>query len=168
MYSIFKPSCLDELKHHFASLKNNDLISWKIGVLEREFASNCLIITITFFSFATHSISFSSATSRELRQQLAACEDDNGKYRLQRLEPAGRMFQTFRGFCHHTLNDIGSLKRTLQYNHHAAPGEPCKGSPGVAWLLYWRVPSSEPTLFRVYTKRIKAKYLTQVVTRLNL
>ena len=40
-----------------------------------------------------------------------------------------------------TLNNIGSLKRTLQYNHHATPGEPCKGSPGVAWWYYWRVPS---------------------------
>ena len=33
----------------------------------------------------------------------------------------------------YTLNDIGSLKRTIQYNHHATPGEPRKGSPGVAW-----------------------------------
>ena len=31
----------------------------------------------------------------------------------------------------YTLNNTGSLKRTLQYYHHAAPGEPCKGSPGV-------------------------------------
>ena len=33
----------------------------------------------------------------------------------------------------YTLNNIGSLKRTLQYYHHATPGEPYKGSPGVAW-----------------------------------
>ena len=28
--------------------------------------------------------------------------------------------------------NIGYLKRTLQYYYHATPGEPCKGSPGVA------------------------------------
>ena len=33
----------------------------------------------------------------------------------------------------YTLNNIGSLKRTLQYYYYATPGEPCKGSPGVAW-----------------------------------
>ena len=33
----------------------------------------------------------------------------------------------------HTLNNIGSLKRTPQYYYHATSGEPCKGSLGVAW-----------------------------------
>ena len=32
-----------------------------------------------------------------------------------------------------TLSNVGSLKGTLQYNHHATPGEPLQGSPGVAW-----------------------------------
>ena len=32
----------------------------------------------------------------------------------------------------YTLNNVGSLKRTLQYNHHATTGEPFKGSPVVA------------------------------------
>ena len=35
----------------------------------------------------------------------------------------------------YTLNNIGSLVRTLQYNHHATPGEPLQGSPVVAWWL---------------------------------
>ena len=39
----------------------------------------------------------------------------------------------FAGYRSYTLNNIGSLKRTLQYYYHATPGEPCKGSPGVAW-----------------------------------
>ena len=33
---------------------------------------------------------------------------------------------------YYTLNIIGSLKRTFQYYYHATPGEPYKGSPGVA------------------------------------
>ena len=37
-----------------------------------------------------------------------------------------------------TLNNIGSLEGTLQYYHHATPGEPLQGSPGVAWGVYWR------------------------------
>ena len=32
-----------------------------------------------------------------------------------------------------TLNNIGSLEGTLQYYHHATPGELLQGSPGVAW-----------------------------------
>ena len=32
-----------------------------------------------------------------------------------------------------TLNNIGSLEGTLQYYHHATPGEPLQGSPGVVW-----------------------------------
>ena len=35
--------------------------------------------------------------------------------------------------CMDTLNKIGLLERTLHYYHHATPGEPCRGSPGVAW-----------------------------------
>ena len=33
----------------------------------------------------------------------------------------------------YTLNNIGSVKRTLQYYYHATPGDPLQGSPGVAW-----------------------------------
>ena len=33
----------------------------------------------------------------------------------------------------YTLNNIGSLEGALQYYYHAITGEPCKGSPGVAW-----------------------------------
>ena len=33
----------------------------------------------------------------------------------------------------YTLKNIGASKRTLEYYYHATPGEPCKGSPGVAW-----------------------------------
>ena len=50
----------------------------------------------------------------------------------------------------YTLNNIGSLEGTIQYYHHAIPGEPLQGSPGVAWWLYWRVLFKEPILFRVY------------------
>ena len=32
-----------------------------------------------------------------------------------------------------TVTNIGSSKRTLQYYYHPTPGEPFKGSPGVAW-----------------------------------
>ena len=39
---------------------------------------------------------------------------------------------------HAILNNIGFLKKKLQYYHHATPGEP-----------YRRVPSKEPILFRV-------------------
>ena len=37
------------------------------------------------------------------------------------------------GGLYSTLNNIGSLKRALQYHYHATPGELCKGSPGIAW-----------------------------------
>ena len=43
----------------------------------------------------------------------------------------------------YTLNNIGSLKRTLQYNHHATPREPLLGLHGdstegfLLKSLYW-------------------------------
>ena len=33
----------------------------------------------------------------------------------------------------YTLNNKGSSKKSNQYYYHATPGEPGKGSPGVAW-----------------------------------
>ena len=37
--------------------------------------------------------------------------------------------------CHGVKKKVigGSLEGTLQYYHHATPGEPLQGSPGVAW-----------------------------------
>ena len=35
------------------------------------------------------------------------------------------------GFVVYTLNNISSLEGTLQYNHHATPGEPLQGSLGL-------------------------------------
>ena len=38
-----------------------------------------------FFNFLNHIKSSSSTTSRELRQRLVVDEDDNGKFRLERV-----------------------------------------------------------------------------------
>ena len=35
--------------------------------------------------------------------------------------------------AYYVINNIGYLERTLEYYYHATPGEPCKGSPGIAW-----------------------------------
>ena len=48
------------------------------------------------------------------------------------------------------INNIGPLEETPRHHHHATPGEPLKGSPGVTWWLYRRAPAKEPILFRVY------------------
>ena len=61
----------------------------------------------------------------------------------------------------YTLNNIGSLKKNLQYYYHATPGEPCKCSPGVAW--YSRVPSKEPILLRVYECAVKYELCCYVI-----
>ena len=58
----------DALKHHFTSL-NIDFIFLQLGVLERKF----LYFTGNFLYFLNHIKSFSSTTSRQLRQQFAAC-----------------------------------------------------------------------------------------------
>ena len=58
----------DALKHHFTSLKT-DLIFQQPRVLERKFPKN----NDNFLYFFTHFKSSSSTTSRELRQQFAAC-----------------------------------------------------------------------------------------------
>ena len=71
--SCFNPlSPHDALKHHFTSLKT-DLIFLQLRVLERKFPLNWLTNTWQFSLFLNHIKSSSSTTSRELRQQLAAC-----------------------------------------------------------------------------------------------
>ena len=77
----------DASKHNFVSLKN-DLISAPNCFKNTIFHATLLIITRSF-SFPTHFKSSSSTTSRELRQQfrLVVDEDDNGKFRLERVNP---------------------------------------------------------------------------------
>ena len=62
----------DALKHHFTSLKT-DLIFLQLGDLERKFPETGLPIRGNFLYFLNHIKSSSSTTSRELRQQFAAC-----------------------------------------------------------------------------------------------
>ena len=62
----------DALKHHFTSLKT-DLIFLQQGDLERNFHETNLPIHGNFLYFLNHIKSSSSTTSRELRQQFAAC-----------------------------------------------------------------------------------------------
>ena len=61
----------DELKHHFTSLKT-DLIFLQPGFLSENFDEIGLPIHGNCVQFFTHFKSFSSTTSRELRQQFAA------------------------------------------------------------------------------------------------
>ena len=56
----------------------------------------------------------------------------------------------------YTLNNIG-LEGTLQYYHHATPGEPLRGSPGVAWWLYCMVLFKEPIDFNIIAHYICTK-----------
>ena len=60
------------LKHHFTSLKT-DLIFLQQMVLEQNFHETNLPIHGNFFQFLSHMKSCSFTTSRELRQQFAAC-----------------------------------------------------------------------------------------------
>ena len=62
----------DVLKHHFRSLKT-DLISQQLRILKWKFPWNWLSNIWHFSLLFTHIKSFSYTTSRELRQQFAAC-----------------------------------------------------------------------------------------------
>ena len=69
---LFNPlSRHDALKHHFTSLKT-DLIFPTTGFWNENFHETGLPIHGNF-QFPTHFKSSSSTTSRELRQQFAAC-----------------------------------------------------------------------------------------------
>ena len=61
----------DALMHHFTSLKTG-LIFLQLRVLERKCTFG-LPKHCNFLNFSNHFKSFSSTTSRELRQQFAAC-----------------------------------------------------------------------------------------------
>ena len=60
------------LKHHFTSLKT-DLIFLQIRAFYENFHETGLPIHGNFLQFLNHIKSSSSTTSRELRQQFAAC-----------------------------------------------------------------------------------------------
>ena len=62
----------DVLKHHFTSVKT-DLIFPQLRVFKLNFIESGLPIHGNFLHFFTHIKSSSSTTSRELRQQFAAC-----------------------------------------------------------------------------------------------
>ena len=62
----------DALKHHFTSLKT-DLISLQLSPWNENFHESGLLIHDNFLEFFTLFKSASSTTSRELRQQFAAC-----------------------------------------------------------------------------------------------
>ena len=64
----------EALKHHFTSLKT-DLILLQQRVLEQNFHETNLPIHGNFLQFLSHMKSSSSTTSRELRQQFAACSE---------------------------------------------------------------------------------------------
>ena len=70
---LFNPlSPHDVLKHHFTSLKTY-LIFPQLRVFKLNFIESGLPIHGNFLYFFTHIKSSSSTTSRELRQQFAAC-----------------------------------------------------------------------------------------------
>ena len=74
----------DALKHHFTSLKT-DLILLQQRVLERKFPWNSFTNTWQFsLIFHPHQIIFIYYNSR-----LVVDEDDNGKFRLERVNPLG-------------------------------------------------------------------------------
>ena len=62
----------DALKHHFTCLKT-DIIFLQSRGLERKFPETGLPIHGNLLKFLNHLKSSSSTTSRELRQQFAAC-----------------------------------------------------------------------------------------------
>ena len=78
----------DALKHHFTSLKT-DLIFPQLRVFKLNFIESGLPIHDNFLYFFTHIKSSSSTTSRELRQQFAACSwwRWEWKVRLERVNP---------------------------------------------------------------------------------
>ena len=77
----------DALKHYFASLKN-DLTFYNLWGLERKCSWNCLIITILFFHLPPTSSHFHSIQDEDCdrNSRLVVNEDDNGKFRLQRVK----------------------------------------------------------------------------------
>ena len=72
IFSINPLSLHDAIKHHFTSLKT-DIIFLQTKVSEQNFHGTWLPMHGTFLYFFTHIKSSSSTTSRELRQQFAAC-----------------------------------------------------------------------------------------------
>ena len=69
MFSFNPLSPHDALKHHFTSLK----FSYNKGFYNENFHETGLPIHGDFLVFLNHTKSFASSTSRELRQQFAAC-----------------------------------------------------------------------------------------------
>ena len=77
----------DALKHHFKSLKN-DLISWNLVVLGRKFSRNCFKNNSIFFhlpptSSHLHPLQVENCDSNS---RLVVGEDDDGKFRLERVK----------------------------------------------------------------------------------
>ena len=76
----------DALKHYLASLKN-DLDSWNLGFLERKLSWNCFKNNSIFFHLSPtlshfHPLQVENCDSNSRR---VVDEDDNGKFRLQRV-----------------------------------------------------------------------------------
>ena len=79
----------DALKHHFTSLKT-DLIFQQLRVLERKFPKNWfanrVYMTIFFnFSFASNHLHPLQVKNCDSNSRLVVDEDDNGKFRLERV-----------------------------------------------------------------------------------
>ena len=72
VHSLSPLSPHDALKHHFTSVKTYPIFL-QPRVLERKFHETGLPIHCNFFKFLNHIKSSSSTTSRDLRQQFAAC-----------------------------------------------------------------------------------------------
>ena len=78
----------DALKKHFASPKN-DLIFYNLWVLERKCSWTCLLITLSFFHLPPTSSHLHPPEDEncDSNSRLVVDDDDNGKFRLQRVNP---------------------------------------------------------------------------------
>ena len=89
----------DASKHNFASLKN-DLISWNLEVLERKFSWNCFKNNSIFFHLSPTSTCLShfhplQAENCDSNSWLVVDEDDNGKFRLERVNSINTKINQF-------------------------------------------------------------------------
>ena len=77
----------DALKHYFAYLKN-DLISWNLVVLERKLSWNCFKNNSICFHLSPTASHFHplQVENCDSNSRLVVDEDDNGKFRLERVK----------------------------------------------------------------------------------
>ena len=97
----------DALKHHFTSLKT-DLIFLQLGVLEQNVHETGFQYMAIFFTFPTNHFHPLQVENCGRNSRLVVDEDDNGKFRPERVEPNNQSIKQYDFYSAYILSGTTS------------------------------------------------------------